>query len=62
MRDGKLYDSRFGSRMRGEGFYAEQMHALYELAKRKAGFKREHREDALSTASFRVPTDQLSLF
>ncbi|MEA3186304.1 MAG: hypothetical protein QOD99_134 [Chthoniobacter sp.] len=60
MRGGKLNDSRFGSRMRGEGFYAEQMRALYEVAHRKAGFK--NAEIKLSTASFRVPTDQLSLF
>jgi len=62
MRGGKLNDPRFGSRMRGEGFYAEQMHALYELAKRRAGFTREHRGAELSCENFRVPTAQLSLW
>ena len=62
MRGGKLNDPRFGSRMRGEGFYAENMRALYELALHKAGWKKHSRADELSTASFRVPTDQLSLW
>lgn len=60
MRDGKLNDPNFGSRMRGSGFYAAQMHALYDLARHKAGFKNDRLE--LSAASFRVPTNQLSLF
>ena len=59
IRGGKLNDSRFGSRMRGEGFYAEQMAQLFAVAKRKAGFKPS--EFRLSTASFRVPIDQLQL-
>jgi DNA repair photolyase len=60
MRGGKMNDPRFGSRMRGEGFYAEQLHALFALAKRKANFTASVPE--LSTASFRVPTAQLPLF
>jgi DNA repair photolyase len=60
MRGGKLYDAQWGKRMRGEGFYAEQLGALFTLAKKKAGFPRG--EFVLSTASFRVPTAQLSLF
>ncbi len=60
MRGGKLNDPRFGSRMSGEGFYATQMRNLYQLARHKAGFPKEMPE--LSTESFRVPTDQLSLF
>lgn len=59
IRGGKLNDSRFGSRMRGEGFYAEQMHQLFAVAKRKAGFKAS--EFQLSSASFRVPGAQLPL-
>ena len=38
MRGGKLYDSRWGTRMHGEGFFAEQLVALFRLAHRKAGF------------------------
>ena len=60
MRGGKLYDAEWGKRMTGEGFFAEQMGALFALAKRKAGFP--HGELNLSTGSFRIPTPQLSLF
>jgi DNA repair photolyase len=37
VRGGKLYDSRYGTRMSGEGGYAEQIAALFKLARRKAG-------------------------
>ena len=37
MRGGRLNDPRFHSRWRGEGHHAEQIHALFELARRKAG-------------------------
>lgn len=60
IRGGKLNDARFGSRMRGEGFYAEQMAQLFRMAKRKAGFAGSGVE--LSTAAFRVPRAQLPLF
>jgi DNA repair photolyase len=60
MRGGKLNDPRFGSRMRGEGFYAIQMHSMFEISLRKAGFSNDFRD--LSTASFRIPTAQLPLF
>ena len=61
MRSGKLNDPRFGSRMRGAGFYAEQMAAMYRVARRTAGFP-DSVAFELSTAAFRVPTDQLSLW
>jgi DNA repair photolyase len=38
-RGGKLYDSRFGVRGRGEGSYADAIHALFESAATRAGFK-----------------------
>jgi DNA repair photolyase len=60
MRGGKLYDATWGKRMSGEGFFAEQIRALFEMAKRKAGFSGDLKE--LSTAAFRVPSPQLSLF
>jgi DNA repair photolyase len=61
MRGGKLYDAQWGKRMRGEGIFAEQIAQMFEVAKRKAGFKNERRE--LSTAAFRRPGGaQLSLF
>ncbi len=62
MRGGKLNDSRFRSRMRGEGAYADQIRALFHAACRKAGLNQ--RWEGLSTAAFRRPdpTGQLGLF
>jgi DNA repair photolyase len=61
MRGGKLYDAQWGKRMSGEGIFAEQIEKLFEVAKRKAGFKSERGE--LSIAAFRRPNgEQLSLF
>jgi DNA repair photolyase len=61
IRQGKMNDSRFGSRMRGEGIFAQQIEALYTLACRKAGI--DGRGPQLSTAAFRAPRQaQLPLF
>ena len=61
IRGGKLNDPQFGSRMRGEGIFAEQIESLFTVACRKAGIEGNRVE--LSTASFRRPEkDQLSLF
>jgi DNA repair photolyase len=61
MHGGKLNDSRFGMRMRGQGIFAEQTTALFKLACRKANLA--IRAPALSTAAFRRPAgDQLTLF
>jgi len=60
MRGGKLYDAKWGERMKGQGIFAEQIKSLFALARRKAGFRGDLPE--LSTAAFRVPTSQLSLF
>jgi len=63
MRGGRLNDPRFGTRMQGEGFFADQIRNLYEVSRRKAGFKGEEGEGRamLSTAAFRVPTAQMTL-
>jgi DNA repair photolyase len=53
MRGGKLNDSGFGSRMRGEGEHVEQIRALFHVTCRKLGLNGERA--ALSTASFRRP-------
>jgi DNA repair photolyase len=53
MRGGKLNDSRFGTRMRGEGVYADQLRALFHAVCRKTGLNRE--EVRLSTAAFQRP-------
>jgi DNA repair photolyase len=57
---GTLYDSRFHTRQRGTGVYAEQIRALFELSKRRA--RLTGGRIPLSTAAFRRPgTAQLSL-
>jgi len=61
MRNGKLNDSRFHDRMHAKGFFADQTHALFDLACRRAGLVDAVPE--LSTESFRSPGgDQLALF
>ncbi len=53
MRGGKLNDPRFGSRMRGEGIFADQISQMFHVARRKAGLPEDGPE--LSTAAFRRP-------
>jgi DNA repair photolyase len=61
MRDGKLYDAQWGSRMKGEGIFAEQIHRIFEVARRKAGIKND--QPPLSTTALRRPGGiQLALF
>ncbi len=65
---GRMNDPRFGSRMVGEGPYAEQIHALFDAMIRKLGFDASdagddegHVDDEPTT--FRRPSrGQLSLF
>jgi DNA repair photolyase len=57
---GNVADSRFGTRMKGDGLYAEQVRALYKMACRKAGLGSA---PALSTEHFKRPErGQLDLF
>jgi DNA repair photolyase len=60
LRGGKLNDARFGNRMRGEGVYADLMRTMFNTAMRKAGLRRD--TPPLSTAAFRVISDQMTLF
>ena len=61
MRGGRLNDPNFGTRMKGEGVYAEQIKSMFKLACRRAGIESGLRE--LSTAAFKRPArPQLSLF
>jgi DNA repair photolyase len=61
MRGGRLNDPRFFERHRGSGFFAEQTHALFALACRRAGL--DDGLPPLSTAAFRRPQGpQLELF
>ncbi len=61
MRGGRLNDPRFGSRMRGEGPFAEQITQLFRVSARRHGLDSPARP--LSTAHFRRPSGaQLDLF
>jgi DNA repair photolyase len=53
LRRGKLSNSEFGLRMKGEGIFADQIARLFDVACRKAGWS--GREPELSTACFRRP-------
>jgi DNA repair photolyase len=60
-RGGKLNDPRFGSRMRGEGIFAEQIATLFEVMAKKLGLR--GRSFELSAAAFRNPAGrQLEFF
>jgi DNA repair photolyase len=61
LRQGKLNDPNFGSRMRGEGIFAEQIEALFEVASRRAGIA-DKRPNLSSAAFRRCGAEQLSLF
>jgi DNA repair photolyase len=52
-RGGKLYDSRFGHRMRGQGAYAELIGKRFEVAKRR--FRLDRRFPELRTDLFAPP-------
>ncbi len=62
-RAGKMNDTAFGRRMRGQGEYAAQVAALFSASARRHGLDRER--PALETKWFRRPPrpgDQLGLF
>lgn len=54
IREGKLNDPRFKSRLRGKGVFADLLKSLFLLSCRKAGLNELRFE--LSTAAFRRPT------
>ena len=60
LRDGKMYDSRWGKRGRGEGIFAEQIEAMFDVTCRKLGLNEESRE--LSVEAFHRPSPQATLF
>ncbi len=59
IRGGKMNDSRWGLRTRGEGIFAEQIRSMFEVACRRAGI---NGRPELSTAAFRRSREQLQLF
>ncbi|BAT58350.1 radical SAM superfamily protein [Variibacter gotjawalensis] len=63
MRDGKDYDSEWGSRMKGAGPYAWMIGRRFEMACQRMGFNRD--KLTMTTEHFQAPakgTEQLSLF
>ena len=62
MRDGKEYDSEFGSRMRGKGKFAELLAKRFKVACQRLGLNRNR--ESLDTARFRPPQrgGQMALF
>lgn len=61
IRGGRLHDSRFGLRLKGEGIFAEQISGLFTACCRKRNILPGHPE--LSTAAFRRSSSgQLALF
>lgn len=61
MRGGALYQAEFGARMRGEGFFADQIERLFAVSASRAGLSRN--THTLSTASFARPQQgQMGLF
>ncbi len=62
MRGGELYDARTFTRMRGEGAYAEQIQATFELFAKKHGLDRKRRP--LNSSAFvpGMPGGQTALF
>lgn len=60
IRGGRLNDPRFGKRMVGEGLFADQIHQMFHVGCRRAGFGADVPEP--STAAFRKPcSSQLEL-
>jgi len=61
LRGGQLYVSEWGSRMHGEGIFAEQIHDLFAVAVRRAGLDKNF--NTTTTENFRRPGGvQLDLF
>lgn len=60
LRDGRLNDARFHRRMKGDGYWADIIGDMFRLHKSRLGFTSPMPE--LSTAAFRRPGAQRSLF
>lgn len=61
MRGGKLNDPRLGTRMRGEGVFADEVQNLFDLSCKKVELNRER--PSLTSNHFRIPADkQLNFF
>jgi DNA repair photolyase len=60
LRNGKMYDARWGIRGRGEGVFADQIAALFEMTCRKLGLNEDDAD--MTTEHFRRRTAQGLLF
>jgi len=60
LRGGKLYDPQWGLRQRGTGVFADQIESMFDVACRRHHLNEKRME--LSTAAFRRPSMQGSLF
>ncbi|WP_043942471.1 PA0069 family radical SAM protein [Stutzerimonas nitrititolerans] len=60
-RGGRNNDSRFGSRMRGEGQFAELLAQRFRLACRRLGYNRRDQNFGLDCSRFAPPGQQMSL-
>ncbi len=62
---GRMNDSRFGARFRGQGERWRAIEALFELHRHRLGYEsglEAHMEDASAPTTFQRPTRQLGLF
>lgn len=57
LRGGKDYDASFGTRMRGQGVYADLLERRFQLASRRLGFAARHAMP-LETELFKPPREQ----
>lgn len=62
VRDGKLNESRFGKRMRGQGVYWEMIEGQFKLHCRKLGYVTREPHSQVKERTFRRPSVQGSLF
>ncbi|MCW5835092.1 MAG: PA0069 family radical SAM protein [Labilithrix sp.] len=53
--DGKLYDSSFGTRGRGQGVYADTLRMLFERTAKRCGMNADELTHDVAPASFRRP-------
>lgn len=62
VRDGKLNESKFGKRMRGQGVYWEMIEGQFKLHCRKLGYLTREPHSQVARRTFRRPTPQGHLF
>jgi DNA repair photolyase len=62
VRGGKLNESQFGKRMRGDGVYWEMIENSFKLHSRKLGYLSRESHSKVARQTFRRPTPQGSLF